>query len=386
MRLFKRVKMTPVIAPTTNRWTKHRRKSMYRRRCAYALSEWYESEQTTRYHSDGGAFSLVSFEGSASGGGSYSAPSSSYSCLQTYNEWSSFSSYGNYVAGGCGYDNSTSCGNGCYNVTYDYTADWYWHKDGTISANVDNHVTGYAETSSLYSKSYGWDSYYSYCYPCTDCYHCSYSTPSGSVTLNYDDAPLSHVGWRHYGDVPTLINVRFSAFGGYTYECAYSYDDGCGYSYDYYGFYASFGAPGFGASIYDEQYDYGNGCVYGCSYIDASSSPPGWWQWNNNSGGNCFTAGTQIVVGVEFDEHDVFVQYVTKNIEDIKVGDLVYSYDTITGTPELKEVTAVFVREVTHINYLTVEDEFGNVQVLEVTDVSGGRQKLDRAISYERGL
>jgi hypothetical protein len=82
----------------------------------------------------------------------------------------------------------------------------------------------------------------------------------------------------------------------------------------------------------------------------------------------CFTAGTQIVVGKEFDANDVFVQYVTVNIEDMKVGDLVYSYDTITGTTELKEVTAVFVRESDHINYLTIVDENENVQVIETTD------------------
>jgi len=34
-----------------------------------------------------------------------------------------------------------------------------------------------------------------------------------------------------------------------------------------------------------------------------------------------------------------------------------------------QEVTAVFVREVTHINYLTIVEEYGNEQVLEVTDV-----------------
>jgi hypothetical protein len=56
------------------------------------------------------------------------------------------------------------------------------------------------------------------------------------------------------------------------------------------------------------------------------------------------------------------------NIEDVKVGDFVYSYDTITGTTELKEVTAVFVRESDHINYLTIVDGNGNVQVLETTD------------------
>jgi len=44
------------------------------------------------------------------------------------------------------------------------------------------------------------------------------------------------------------------------------------------------------------------------------------------------------------------------------------SYDTITGVIELKEVTATFVREVDHINYLTILDEFGNEQVIATTD------------------
>ena len=83
---------------------------------------------------------------------------------------------------------------------------------------------------------------------------------------------------------------------------------------------------------------------------------------------SCFTEGTQIVVGAEYDENDVFVQYVTVNIEDIKVGDWVYSYDTLTGTVEQKEVTAVFVRESDHINYLTILDEQGREQVIETTD------------------
>ena len=50
------------------------------------------------------------------------------------------------------------------------------------------------------------------------------------------------------------------------------------------------------------------------------------------------------------------------------VGDLVYSYDTITGTVEQKEVTAVFVRESDHINYLTILDDQGREQVIETTD------------------
>jgi hypothetical protein len=83
---------------------------------------------------------------------------------------------------------------------------------------------------------------------------------------------------------------------------------------------------------------------------------------------SCFTEGTQIVVGAEYDENDVFVQYVTANIEDINVGDLVYSYDTITGEVSQKEVTATFVRESDHLNYLAIVDENGNEQVIETTD------------------
>gem|GEM_PF-2094000 len=82
---------------------------------------------------------------------------------------------------------------------------------------------------------------------------------------------------------------------------------------------------------------------------------------------NCLL-GTSVEGAVKYNENDVFVQYVTVNIEDINVGDFVYSYDTITGTTELKEVTDVFVRESDHINYLTIVDENGNVQVLETTD------------------
>ena len=44
-------------------------------------------------------------------------------------------------------------------------------------------------------------------------------------------------------------------------------------------------------------------------------------------------------------------------------------YNPETETVEQKEVTDVFVREIDHINYLTIEDEQGNEQVLEVTDV-----------------
>ena len=86
-----------------------------------------------------------------------------------------------------------------------------------------------------------------------------------------------------------------------------------------------------------------------------------------NALSKCFTAGTQIVVGAGLAE-DGTVLYNTKNIEDIEAGDLVYSYDTATGEYSYKEVTDTFVRRSDHVNYLTIQDENGNEQVIETTD------------------
>jgi len=83
----------------------------------------------------------------------------------------------------------------------------------------------------------------------------------------------------------------------------------------------------------------------------------------------CFTEGTQIVVGMEYDPDDNFVSYVTMNIEDVKVGDLVYSYNTLTGETELCAVTSTLAKTSDHINYLTIIDENGVEQVIESTDV-----------------
>ena len=82
----------------------------------------------------------------------------------------------------------------------------------------------------------------------------------------------------------------------------------------------------------------------------------------------CFTAGTQVVVGMEYDADGNFMSYVTMNIEDVNVGDLVYSYDTATGEVSLQKVTDTFVRESDHINYLTIIDENGVEQTIETTD------------------
>jgi hypothetical protein len=71
---------------------------------------------------------------------------------------------------------------------------------------------------------------------------------------------------------------------------------------------------------------------------------------------------------VENENGSLTTVYSTVNIEDIQVGDLVYSYDTITGEVSQKEVTDVFVRTSNHINYLTIIDENGNEQTIETTD------------------
>ena len=56
------------------------------------------------------------------------------------------------------------------------------------------------------------------------------------------------------------------------------------------------------------------------------------------------------------------------NIEDVQVGDLVYSYDTATGEVSLREVTSTSALRSDHINYLTIVDEHGVEQTLETTD------------------
>jgi len=47
---------------------------------------------------------------------------------------------------------------------------------------------------------------------------------------------------------------------------------------------------------------------------------------------------------------------------------LVYSYNTLTGETELREVTKTISLQSNHINYLTIEDEFGVEQTIETTD------------------
>jgi len=345
------------------------------------ITEWYGAELNETYIGDGGAFYLVSFEGEASGGGIYDAESSSNSTSKTYNEWGYSGcdhgcgcSCGSYSGYNC--ETYKGCSDSWRNVAYDYTADWSWDACGW-SADVENHVTRDVGGTSTSTWNYESGSNGCGCGCGSSCgcgCGCSCGCGCGCNEGNYDEL-VSYTGWRNGEQVVLPFAVRWSPFSaslsdGCGCGCGCSCGYGCGccsYDYSYSG--ANFSAPNFSVSIWEATYDYGNNDVEIVTgyYI---KDPGGTVSWvSNYNDVNCFTAGTQIVVGAEYDENDVFVQYITKNIEDIEVGDLVYSYDTITGTVELKEVTAVFVREADHINYLTIEDENGNIQTLEVTDV-----------------
>ncbi len=109
-------------------------------------------------------------------------------------------------------------------------------------------------------------------------------------------------------------------------------------------------------------------CREGKAVMAAQKQEAGLARRALQEGGGCFTEGTQIVVGMGYDE-DGNVLYDTKNIEDIAVGDLVYSYNTLTGELEQSAVTATYKLESDHIDYLTFVDEDGNEQVIETTDV-----------------
>ena len=67
--------------------------------------------------------------------------------------------------------------------------------------------------------------------------------------------------------------------------------------------------------------------------------------------------------------HVVIINTNVANIEDLQVGDWVYSYDTTTGVVSQRAVTQTIARTGTHINRLTIVDESGLEQTHETTDV-----------------
>jgi hypothetical protein len=72
-------------------------------------------------------------------------------------------------------------------------------------------------------------------------------------------------------------------------------------------------------------------------------------------------------VAVSIPTKQIEKRYVTKNIEDIQVGDEVYAYDIETGKTTTKCVTSTFKRTSDHLRYLTVRDSNGT-QTFETTD------------------
>jgi hypothetical protein len=60
-------------------------------------------------------------------------------------------------------------------------------------------------------------------------------------------------------------------------------------------------------------------------------------------------------------------RYVTKNIEEIQVGDEVYAFDVETGETVKRRVTNVLQRTSDHLRYLTVHDS-NKTQIFETTD------------------
>jgi hypothetical protein len=88
------------------------------------------------------------------------------------------------------------------------------------------------------------------------------------------------------------------------------------------------------------------------------------------SGTNCFVGGTQVVVGDGGNGPvDGGSGFITKNIEDIKVGDLVLSRDQSDpqGKEELKPVTQVFSHTVTELEDVTIAYGDGKVQTIQST-------------------
>jgi hypothetical protein len=80
-----------------------------------------------------------------------------------------------------------------------------------------------------------------------------------------------------------------------------------------------------------------------------------------------FALPTTKTVAVSKSVEQVRDGYVTKNIEDINVGDEVFAYDVTTGKVSKCKVTDTFERTSDHLCYLTVSDSKGT-QTFETTD------------------
>jgi hypothetical protein len=72
-----------------------------------------------------------------------------------------------------------------------------------------------------------------------------------------------------------------------------------------------------------------------------------------------FALPTTKMVAVSKSVEQVRDGYITKNIEDVKVGDEVFTYDVTTGKVSKCKVTDTFERTSDHLRYLTVSDSKG---------------------------
>ena len=84
-----------------------------------------------------------------------------------------------------------------------------------------------------------------------------------------------------------------------------------------------------------------------------------------NPSGNCFAAGTRVLTGPTVDGSPAM-----KNIEDVRVGDLVLTKDQYdeNGALVLRPVRQVFRRTSDHLRVLDIEGDNGNVETLSTTD------------------
>jgi hypothetical protein len=82
-------------------------------------------------------------------------------------------------------------------------------------------------------------------------------------------------------------------------------------------------------------------------------------------GGNCFVAGTRVLVGYGDSGTPI-----TRNIEDVQVGDYVLSRDQYNAGDGIEphRVTNTFARTSDHIRTLSIRDKNGNVETVQTTD------------------
>jgi hypothetical protein len=79
----------------------------------------------------------------------------------------------------------------------------------------------------------------------------------------------------------------------------------------------------------------------------------------------CFVAGTQVVVGIKEDG-----SFITRNIEDLRPGDMVVSRDEhdLNDNLDLRPVVQVFRKVSDHLRILRIQSQDTNVETLQTTD------------------